>query len=97
MKALFWEFHKNFRNIFGNNIDQEEYQSYKDSFDAFDWNNNGRIAYSSLQSAMRRSGANPTDVEVTDIINKIDNETGALDFQTFCSVMQERNKESINS
>ena len=30
---------------------------------------------------MRRSGANPTDVEVTDIINKIDNETGALDFQ----------------
>ena len=33
------------------------------------------------QSAMRRAGANPTDVEVTDIINKIDNETGALDFQ----------------
>ena len=32
---------------------------------------------------MRRSGANPTDVEVTDIINKIDNETGALDFQVF--------------
>ena len=30
---------------------------------------------------MRRSGANPTDVEVTDIINKIDNDTGALDFQ----------------
>ena len=30
---------------------------------------------------MRRAGANPTDVEVTDIINKIDNETGAIDFQ----------------
>ena len=30
---------------------------------------------------MRRSGANPTDVEVTDIINKIDNDTGGLDFQ----------------
>ena len=34
-----------------------------------------------FQLAMRRAGANPTDVEVTDIINKIDNDTGALDFQ----------------
>ena len=33
---------------------------------------------------MRRAGANPTDVEVTDIINKIDNDTGALDFQVLC-------------
>ena len=60
---------------------------------------------------MRRAGANPTDVEVTDIINKVDNctvlfctvlyctvlykvdnETGALDFAQFCSVMQDRNK-----
>ena len=29
-------------SILGNNVDQEEYQSYKDSFDAFDWNNSGR-------------------------------------------------------
>ena len=29
---------------------------------------------------MRRAGANPTDVEVLDIINRIDNETGYLDF-----------------
>ena len=29
---------------------------------------------------MRRAGANPTDVEVLDIINRIDNETGHLDF-----------------
>ena len=30
---------------------------------------------------MRRAGHNPTDVEVLDIINKIDDETGSLDFQ----------------
>ena len=29
---------------------------------------------------MRRAGANPTDVEITDIINKADNDTGYLDF-----------------
>ena len=30
---------------------------------------------------MRRAGHNPTDIEVLDIINKIDNETGGLDFE----------------
>ena len=30
---------------------------------------------------MRRAGQNPTDIEVLDIINKIDDETGCLDFQ----------------
>ena len=39
---------------------------------------------------MRRAGANPTDVEVTDIINKIDNETGALDFQVDLKFSDER-------
>ena len=29
---------------------------------------------------MRRAGANPTDVEITDIINRADNDTGCLDF-----------------
>ena len=29
---------------------------------------------------MRKAGANPTDIEVLDIINKIDNESGYLDF-----------------
>ena len=29
---------------------------------------------------MRRAGANPTDVEITDIINRADNDTGYLDF-----------------
>ena len=30
---------------------------------------------------MRRAGHNPTDVEVTDIINKIDSDSGNIDFQ----------------
>ena len=34
-----------------------------------------------LQAAMRRAGHNPTDIEVLDIINKIDNDSGGLDFQ----------------
>ena len=58
---------------------------------------------------MRRAGHNPTDIEVLDIINKIDNETGGLDFevndghcqyddndrsmQEFCYVMQDISKD----
>ena len=77
-------------------LDQDEFQSYKAAFHAFDWNNNGKISSASLQveawlwlaniivvspkAAMRRAGANPTDVEVLDIINRIDNDTGYLDF-----------------
>ena len=30
---------------------------------------------------MRRVGCNPTDVEVRDIIHRIDDDTGGLDFQ----------------
>ena len=37
-------------SILGNNVDQEEYQSYKDSFDAFDWNNSGREGFGVYQS-----------------------------------------------
>ena len=34
-----------------------------------------------LQYAMRRAGQNPTDIEVQDMINKIDNGSGTMDFQ----------------
>ena len=33
------------------------------------------------QSAMRRCGHNPTDIEVSDIINKIHDDTGSLDLE----------------
>ena len=42
---------------------------------------------------MRRAGQNPTDVEVQDLINKIDDGSGTLDFNDFCVVIKEKNKE----
>ena len=51
------------------------------------------IVVQDLQFAMRRAGQNPTDVEVQDLINKIDNGTGTLDFNDFCVVIKEKNKE----
>ena len=45
--------------------------------------NIGCLYYSSSsfpQSVMRRAGANPTDVEILEIVNKIDGESGTFDF-----------------
>ena len=39
---------------------KEEVKAFKEAFHSFDWNNNGKISYSSLLYAMRRAGANPT-------------------------------------
>ena len=33
------------------------------------------------KAAMRRCGHNPTDIEVSDIINKIHDDTGSLNFE----------------
>ena len=46
-----------------------------------------------LQYAMRRAGQNPTDVEVQDLINKIDDGSGTLDFSDFCLVIKEKSRE----
>ena len=52
-------------------------------FIALTKNRNGKISHGSLQNAMRRAGINPTDVEVQDMINKIDDGSGTLDFSDF--------------
>ena len=46
-----------------------------------------------LQSAMRRAGQNPTESEVQDMINKIDDGTASLAFEDFCLLMREKTKE----
>jgi len=73
--------------------EEEEKVFYKEAFDAFDWNRNGTIPTGDLQYAMRRAGQNPTDIEVQDLINKIDDGSGTLDFNDFCLVIKEKTKE----
>ena len=50
--------------------------------------------FQDLQVCMRRAGQNPTDIEVHDMINKIDNGSGVLDFEDFLLVMGEKNRET---
>ena len=71
----------------------EDRQAYYGAFQSFDWNSSGKISHGSLLSAMRRAGANPTEVEVHDIINKLDDGTGHISFNEFYTVMMEKNEE----
>ena len=71
-------------------IEDEERKAYYEAFSAFDWNNNGKISYKSLIFAMRRAGVNPTEVEVHDIINRLDNGTGVLSLDDFLKVCEMR-------
>ena len=36
-------------SILGDALDPEEYQAYRDAFEAFDWSSSGRISSGSLQ------------------------------------------------
>merc|ERR1719430_1188817 len=72
---------------------EEEEMAYKEAFDYFDWNKSGTIPTGDLQLAMRRAGQNPTDVEVQDMVNKIDDGSGVLDFEDFLLVMREKSRE----
>ena len=76
-----------------NQLNESERRAYREAFNNFDWNNNGKISYGSLLPAMRRAGENPTEVEVHDLINKLDDGSGVLTFEDFCSILQEKNKE----
>ena len=74
-------------------LKEEDRKAYFEAFQPFDWNSNGKISYGSLLYAMRRAGVNPTEVEVHDIINRLDDGTGALTFDDFCKIMLEKNQE----
>ena len=46
-----------------------------------------------LQSALRRAGQNPTESEVQDMKNKIDDGSASLSFPNFCLLIGEKTKE----
>ena len=72
---------------------ENEINSYGEAFDTFDWNKNGRVPYSYLLDAMRRAGANPTESEVQDIVNKLEMNNDALTSEEFCRIMLAVNQE----
>ena len=42
---------------------------------------------------MRRAGQNPTGIEVQDMLNKVDDGSGVIDFDDFLLVITEKSRE----
>merc|ERR1712059_170312 len=69
-------------------LKSEELTAFKEAFDMFDRNADGTISTKELHAAMRRTGQNPTEAEVQDMINEVDGDgSGFLEFPEFCVLL----------
>ena len=72
----------------------EQAAEYREAFALYDGNNDGTITCRELGQAMRQLGQDPTDEELSDMINEVDADgNGTLDFDEFCNLMARNIKE----
>merc|ERR1739848_317378 len=74
-------------------LKDEERKAYYEAFSAFDWNDNGKISTGVLIFALRRAGLNPTESEVHDVLNRLEDGSGVITFEEFCEVMLRKTKD----
>ena len=76
-------------------LTDEEQAEYREAFNLFDKDGNGRITVSEIREVMVSMGGNkPTDDEIRDLIADIDTDNnGTLEFEEFLVFMQ-RSKNS---
>ncbi|KAJ2310779.1 hypothetical protein IWW54_003007 [Coemansia sp. RSA 2705] len=71
------------------NVSNEQHiKELRDAFAIFDTDNNGEISREELGVLMRSLSHNPTEEEITDMINEVDeNGDGKIDFSEFIAMM----------
>jgi len=61
-------------------------KEFKEAFILFDKNGDGTVSHEELGVVLRTLGQNPTEGEVQDMINEVDEDgSGAIDFSKFLS------------
>lgn len=69
-------------------LPEEQVAEFKEAFSLFDKDGDGVISTRELGTVMRSLGQNPTDSEIQDMINEIDEDgNGTIDFTEFLSLM----------
>lgn len=69
-------------------MSEEQIAEYKEAFSLFDKDGDGTIDATELGTVMRSLGQNPTESELTDMINEIDiDHSGTIDFDEFKAMM----------
>ena len=78
-----------------NSLAEEHVSEFKEAFDLFDKNGDGRIPTKELSTMMRSLGQNPSDSELRDMIDEVDaDNTGTIDFTEFLTMMARKMKET---
>mmetsp|Transcript_14523 Transcript_14523/g.31599 ORF Transcript_14523/g.31599 Transcript_14523/m.31599 type:complete len:150 (+) Transcript_14523:114-563(+) len=69
-------------------LSEEQVKEFKEAFALFDKNQDGSISSTELGVVMRSLGQNPTEAELTDMINEVDADgNGTIDFPEFLTLM----------
>ena len=66
----------------------EQIEEYREAFNLFDKDNNGSISASELATVMKSLGLSPSETEITDLMNEIDQDGNhEIDFEEFLTLM----------
>ena len=69
-------------------LTKQQIEEFKQCFELFDKDGNGKIGLKELGTVLRCFGQNPTEAEIQDIINEVDSDgNGTLDFEEFLALM----------
>jgi calmodulin len=77
------------------NLSQLKRAEFKEAFDLFDRNRNGKISYVELGEIFRSVGQNPSEKELKEMIHEADgNEGGDLTYDRFILLMRKKMKDT---
>ena len=70
-------------------------KEYREAFDMFDKDHNGKITLKELSNIMKSLNQEPTESELREMISEVDLDgNGEIDFEEFVTLMNNRAKES---
>ena len=71
-----------------NSLTPEQIEEYREAFNLFDRDNSGSISASELATVMKSLGLSPSETEITDLMNEIDQDGNhEIDFEEFLTLM----------
>ena len=72
-------------------LTDEQIDEFKEAFNLYDKDGDGTITILEIGTVMRSLGQNPTEAELQDLLNEVDNDgNGVIDFPEFLEMMAKK-------